>query len=546
MATQSERRVTVDAKGDFVLVFPFDPKLVEAVKAVPGRAWDVKARHWKVPAASINDLRDFVKANRFAIGQEVALRAREVMALRAENLKGSRAEDATIAIPGLGGELRPFQRAGVAYAMRARRCFIADEMGLGKTVQALATVQATGSYPVLVVCPASLKLNWAREAQRWLPGRQVAVVSGARPDFHQYRADLVIINYDILAAHEKGLATIGFKAIVFDEAHYVKGYKAQRTKSAKALAKRVDVRLMLTGTPVLNAPEELVSPLTILGRIDEFGGFWHFMGRYCGYSREGGRVGPPAYLDELHRKLRESCYIRRRKADVLSELPPKTRAIVPMAVDNQRECEAAAKTFDAWLAEQGQLAGFGAAQAEAAVERLKGVIALGKVRAIVAWVQDFVESGEKLVLFAYHAAVQRKLFEALAPLGAVHIFAEDNAEARQAAIDRFQRDQRCKVIVCSLMAAGVGITLTAASNVAFAEMGFTPGIMDQAEDRVHRIGQQDSVTAWYLLAPNTVDDDIWEVIEKKRAIVNAATDGQVADQVPLVRELMAAMRRRSK
>lgn len=544
VATEPERRVKVDAKGDFVLCFPFDPELVDAVKKVPGRVWDKKARHWKVPAASLKELGDFVKANGFAVGQEVAERARQVIATRSENLKASKADDATVAVPGLGGELRPFQRAGVAYATRARRCFIADEMGLGKTVQALATVQATGSYPALIVCPASLKLNWAREAAHWLPGHKTGVISGTKPDFYQYRAELVVINYDILAAHEKGLATIPFKGVIFDEGHYLKGHTAQRTKSAKALAKKADVVLILSGTPVLNAPEELVSPLGILRRLDEFGGFWHFMGKYCGYTREGGKVGPPAYLEELHRKLRESCYVRRRKADVLKELPPKTRAIVPIAMDSHREYEQAVETLSNWLSKQTTLEGFAEAQAKTELDRLKGVIALGKVKSIVAWVEDFIESGEKLVLFAYHKAVQRKLYEALAHTGAVHIFAEDKSEERQAAVDRFQKDSRCRLIVCSLMAAGAGITLTAASNVAFAEMGWTPGLMDQATDRVHRIGQVWPVTAWYLLAPGTVDDDVYELIEKKRKIVDAATDGEAVDQVPVVRELLDVIKRR--
>ncbi|RJQ04851.1 MAG: DEAD/DEAH box helicase [Bacillota bacterium] len=464
-----------------------------------------------------------------------------MMELDSDNIKASYAQDAAITIRGLGGELRPFQRAGVAYALRTERTFIADEPGLGKTCQALATIHASNAYPALVVSPASLKLNWQREAQRWLPGAKVTVLSGVRPDYHQYKADVVVCNYDILAAHQRGLAQRGFRGIVFDEAHNLKGRATQRATAARALVKRARVRLPLTGTPILNGPEEFASPLEIIERIDEFGGYAQFLGRYCGYSLAGQKVGPPAYLDELNRLLRSRCYVRRRKADVLKDLPPKTRAVVPISITNRRDYEEAERSL---AAEDDQRRGLREAQQRAEADRLKGLVALGKIPAIVEWVKDFIHNGEKLVLFAYHKAVQHRLYQALAGSGAVHIFAEDDAVARQSAVDRFQREPKCKVIVCSLMAANAGLTLTAASNVAFAEMGWTPGIMDQATDRVHRIGQVWPVTAWYLLAPGTVDDDIYELIERKRRIVDAATDGQVADQTPLLRELIDAMRRR--
>lgn len=458
----------------------------------------------------------------------------------ADLVRASYAQDAPLAVRGLGGELRPFQRAGVVYALRAERTFIADEPGLGKTCQALATIHASNAYPALVVSPASLKLNWQREAQHWLPGARVTVLEGVRPDFHQYKADVVVCNYDILAAHQRGLAQFRWRAVIFDEAHALKGRDALRTSAARALASRARVRLPLTGTPILNGPEEFASPLEIIGRIDEFGGYGQFLGRYCGYAASGQRVGPPAYLDELNQLLRSRCYVRRRKADVLKDLPPKSRAIIPISISNRRDYEDAERRF---VGEDEQRS---EAQQRAEVDRLKGILALGKVPAVVDWVKDFIHSGEKLVLFAYHKAVQAQLYRGLTGQGAVHIFAEDDATARQAAVDKFQRDPKCKVIVCSLMAANAGLTLTAASNVAFVEMGWTPGIMDQATDRVHRIGQTYPVTAWYLLAPGTVDDDIWSLIERKRQVVNAATDGKDVEQGPTTRELLDALKKRRK
>ena len=233
----------------------------------------------------------------------------------------SKAEDAELEIEGLGGELMPFQRAGVVYALERRRVFLADEQGLGKTIQALATVQADLAYPAVVVCPASLKLNWLREIETWLPGRKAIALSG-RTAQDLEGADLVVLNYEIAAAHLEALSEIAPRALILDESHYVKNPLAVRTKAILELVENLGpdaLRLALTGTPVVNRPAELAPQLRALDRLGEYGTMSSFR---RGYASPGSRR-------KLHSRLRSSCFLRRRKEDVLDPAPgqaPRRRA----------------------------------------------------------------------------------------------------------------------------------------------------------------------------------------------------------------------------
>lgn len=548
------KRVSIDKEGKtFMVFFGYDAALVPAVKQLPQRKFvSTVPKHWTVPATASTVGSVFAFAQEY--GFEITGPARDKMAelteAYANNVEASRAEAADLEVTGLGGELYPFQKAGVAYAVSAKRCFLADSMGLGKTIEALATIQALNAYPALVVCPASLKLNWEREAQKWLPGRSVKVLNGGKDQ--DYAADIVVLNYDILKKHSEGLKDIGFKSIILDESHYLKNYQAARTKACKELVKGIDVRLCLTGTPVLNRPQELLSQLGILGKLEDLGGFWPFAKRYCGAyrGRFGWDMSRSAHLDELNEKLRASCFLRRKKEDVLKELPAKRRAEVPVALSNQAEYNRAERETITWLGEQAaqdeafltsiahlseedqkaakharaDSAVVKAAKAEQLVriEALKQVSARGKLKAIEEWVESFLETGEKLVLFAHHKEIVESLAE---KFGADSITGSTPVKDRQAAVDRFQEDPESRLLVANIQAGGVGITLTAASNVVFAELAWTPAAHEQAEDRLHRIGQQDSVTAWYFLGRGTIDEEIAALIEKKRAVVDAATEG---------------------
>jgi hypothetical protein len=468
-------------------------------------------------------------------------RLRERHARSAGIVALSAARDAPLAVAGLGGELKPFQRAGVAYALARRRAFLADEQGLGKTIQALAALEADGAYPAVVVCPASLKLNWLRELDRWLPGRTVRMLGGERAGAPG-GADVTLVNYDVLARRLAELSAPAPRALVLDESHYCKNAAAKRTQAVQRLAAAVvpdGLVLALTGTPVTNRPAELVSQLRILGRLEEFGSGASFGRRFR---------GPDAHL-RLHWHLRARCLVRRLKAEVLPQLPAKTRAIVPVELDNEPEYRLAERDVVAWLQSQpldlreldARVAAALRAERLVRLNALKQLAARGKLRAALTWIHDFRSSGERLVVFARHREVQRALLAHFPD--ALHILGEDGARAREQALAAFQAPDRAgnQLIVCSLEVAGHGLTLTRASNVAFLELDWTPAKHDQAEDRCHRIGQRDAVTAYYLLAANTVDESIARLLQRKRAVIAAVTDGREQDEEgvldALVREL---------
>lgn len=508
------KALRIDRVGEKVaLTFPYNPDLVVAIREVPGREWDGGNKRWLMPltATSIEALGKFLEIARKSLSledgagilTELASLKEEAEAMQASSM----AADADFEVEGLGGILRPFQKAGVSYASKAKRCFIADEMGLGKTVQALATVHHLNAYPALVVCPASLKINWMREANKWLPGHPNQII----PSW--YKADLDVTNYEALPKLKQQIKDRGYKSLIVDECHYVKNHKAIRTKALLEIAEGIEVILMLSGTPIVNRPAELLAQLQVLGRLEDLGGFRRFSSRYLRWDFKGYGTN----LDELQRELRAKCFIRRKKSDVLKELPPKIRTVVDVELENRGVYDLAAQNCENEIA---------------AIQLFRHEAARQKIKAVEEWVREFLESGEKLVLFAVHIDIQKALIGKFP--GCATILGEEAVSARQASVDRFQTDKECQLIICSLKAAGVGLTLTAASNVAFVEQGWTPADMEQAEDRCHRIGQLDSVTAWYLLAKNTIDTEMAELIEEKRKAISGATDSEKAKIDPSV------------
>jgi superfamily II DNA or RNA helicase len=464
---------------------------------------------------------------------EIAGHAAQVLdRLRAEHrqaldaVRRSRADSAepiaeTAAV--LGGELAPYQWAGVRYALDARRTFLADEQGLGKTVEALAALEADGAYPAIVVCPASIKLGWEREAARWLPHRSIALVQGRAPI--PPTGDITILNYEIVAAHRAALARRRPRALVVDESHYCKNPHAKRTQAVRRLAEAVTpdgLRLALTGTPVLNHPEELIPQLRILGRLEDFGSGARFAREFETQLSE----------ERLHWHLRRRCFVRRRKAEVLPQLPAKRQVVVPIALTNGAEYRLAENDVIAWLRSQpldlsevdARIAAALRAERLAQLTALQRLAARGKLAAALAWIEDFLASGEPLVLFARHIEIQHAVLRHFPR--ALHLLGEDPLAEREASIAAFQDPAGPSLIICATRTAAQGITLTRASNVCFLELEWTPAMHDQAEDRCHRIGQRDAVTAWYLLAATTIDETMATLIQRKREIISAVTDGR--------------------
>jgi superfamily II DNA or RNA helicase len=524
----------------------WDPDVGAAFSKLPGA--DARSATLPIDPWIVEPLEAFIALHDVAVdgpGAEVLGALRAEHAAAQSTIRDSRAVSAE-PIPAvaavIGGELAPFQWAGVRYVLEARRAFIADEQGLGKTVEALAALEADGAFPAIVVCPASLKLNWERESARWLAHRSVAVVEGrsARVGGNGV-ADITILNYEIVAAHREALGRIRPKALVVDESHYVKNPQAKRTQAVRRLAATVGadgLRLALSGTPVLNHAEELVSQLRVIGRIEDFGSGAQFARRFRGELSE----------ERLHWHLRRRCFVRRLKSEVLPQLPAKRQVVVPVALSNDREYRLAEEDVIAWLRSQpldlgelnARIAATLRAERLAQLGTLQRLAARGKLAAALSWIADFLESGEPLVVFARHVEVQQAVLARFPD--AAHLLGRDSARDRDDAVAAFQAPDGPQLLIGATRVAAQGITLTRASNVAFLELEWTPAMHDQAEDRCHRIGQRDAVTAWYLLAADTIDETMAALIQRKRGIVAAVTDGRRVDGDGLVEAVVRELR----
>ena len=509
----------------FVLEVMWDPEIAVAFEALPGASRnELKLDPWIA-----DQLDAFITLHRVAVAPAAAeelerLAEQHRAAQRAIARSRALAADPIPAVASvLGGELAPFQWAAVRYALDARATFLADEQGLGKTVEALATVEAADAYPAVVICPASMKLTWERETAHWLPHRSLVVCHGrsAPPP----PADITILNYEIVEAHRELLVRRRPRALVADESHYCKNPHAKRTKAVRRVADAVaadGLRLALTGTPVLNHADELIAQLRVIGRLREFGSGASFSRQFEGELSE----------ERLHWHLRRHCFIRRLKREVLPQLPAKRQVVVPVALTNEPEYRVAEDDVIEWLRSQpldlaeldAKIAATLRAERLAQLTTLQRLAARGKLAAALTWIHDFLASGEALVVFARHVEVQEAVLARFPD--ALHLLGRDSLASRQASIAAFQRPDGPALIVCATRAAAQGITLTRASNVCFLELEWTPAIHDQAEDRCHRIGQSDSVSAWYLLAAGTIDETMARLIQRKREIVDAVTDGR--------------------
>lgn len=472
-----------------------------------------------------------------------------------EAVAASRATDAAVEVPAPEGlAYLPFQRAGIAYASARPGALLGDEMGLGKTIQAVGVINADPTVRrVLVVCPASLKLNWKRELERWLVRpATIGIASGSLwPE-----GEVVIINYDILSKHRAAVDAVQWDLLVVDEAHYMKNPEAQRTilvlgRDARrgkeaAPAIRARRRLFLTGTPIVNRPVEL---WPLIHSLDPAGwpSFWAYAQRYCGARQNGygWDFSGASHLEELQDKLRSTILIRRLKADVLTELPAKRRQVVEIAANGaagairrereawariERDVEAAAAAAE--LAKAGTDEEYAEAvrrlqdttrAAFTEIAALRHETAVAKIPAVIEHLRCVLDGGAKVVVFAHHHDVVDAL---AAEFGAecVKLDGRDAPAARQAAVDRFQSDPACRLFVGSIAAAGVGLTLTAAAHVVFAELDWTPGNVTQAEDRCHRIGQRESVLVQHLVLEESLDARMAHVLVGKQAVIDAALD----------------------
>jgi len=512
--------------------FPFDPATVNQVKTLPGRKFhNEQEKYWTTPL----QIETLEKLQEWGFTLDPKL----ISHLKQSKVNVNQVEE--VVVSGLENTLFPFQKKGVAFIEhRNGRALIADEMGLGKTIQALAWLRLhPEKRPVVVVVPASLKLNWYRECHMWLQSPKVQILQGTK--IVPIIGEIIIVNYDILTDWIDVLKTIKTQVLILDECHYIKNNSAKRTKAVKMLGKTIPHVIALSGTPIVNRPVEAYNALKLIDNTI-VPDFWNYAHRYCGakHNGYGWDFSGATNTEELHEKLTNTVMIRRRKEDVLTDLPDKIRSFLPIELSNEKEYDEAERNFIAYVRKtKGSIAAIKVSNAEvlAEIEGLKQLAIAGKMKQAISWIRDFVEVNGKLVVFAVHRFVIDKLMEEFGDI-AVKVDGSVTGESRQQAVDRFQNDDKIRLFVGNIKAAGVGITLTAASNVAFLELPWTPGDVSQAEDRCHRIGQKDSVTIHYLLAVNTIEEKIAQMLDSKRQVLDSILDGKETDNQSLLTELM--------
>jgi len=512
--------------------FEFNRELIAEVKKLPGAKYLPKTKSWS--CSTLEESISKLKALHFEMEDlRISLQVKGESGLDKLNSRN---------IAGIKRTLFPYQAEGVDFIERVGgNGLIADEMGLGKTIQALAYLQLHPELrPALIVVPASLKRNWQREIEMTMSTACESQLLNGKKNY-QLKGDIFIINFDIVADWAVYLSKINVKIMIVDEIHKIKNNKAKRTKAVKWLKKRIPQFIGLSGTPITNRPVEFYNAIEMINP-DLFGNFWKFGQRYCDAKNTGfgWDFSGATNTDELHKLLTQSIMIRRLKKDVLKDLPDKIRSYVPIELTNSTEYNRARKDFLKYVEETKSFeAAEKAAEAETLtmINTLRQLAVEGKMKQLIEWIKEFLETDEKLVLFAVHKATIDLVMQEFGEL-AVKIDGSVSNVNRDEAVQQFQNNPKIKLFVGNIQAAGVGLTLTASSNVAFMELPWTPGELLQAEDRCHRIGQKNAVNVYYLLAAGTIEEDMAKLLDSKRMVLDSVLDGKITETTSLLQDLM--------
>lgn len=490
-------------------------------------------------------------------------------------------------LPGFAFRLKEFQSEGVAWLERQDgRALLADEQGTGKTVQVMAYIHKCRMVPALIVVPNTLKLNWRNEiiamtgrhyrinvVGKSYSKRQTEKRAAKHPNVVYSKVptdgcDLYIINYDILAANCEALEALGLQFMAVDESHKIKNPDAKRTQAMQRLAVgSYDAKIkggkrerktfgpgigrvtLMSGTPLVNRPKELwTSVSTVAPWVPEFSTFTRFAFRYTNAQRgtHGWDFNGASNTGELNSLLLKHAMLRRLKADVLKELPPKVYRTLPLEFD-RAEYDRVDAAFNGinWRAGMEAIIRMGgnvpkSDDAIVAIQKLREIAGYAKLESAVEWIKDYTEEGEKLVVFAHNRQVIETIKSELEKdedyRGAVGvIYGGVSDEARADAVLNFQEDPKVRVIIVGITAGGFGLTLTAAKAVAFVQLPWTPGEISQCVDRIHRIGQDaDTVTVYNLVAEGTIEEDMAEMLIGKGQVLDAVLDdGRVVNTLDL-------------
>lgn len=531
--------MNIELKGNyFELSFRYRPAIVERIRQISGRRYDGDKKVWLIPSSQkveldkvIYQIRQFESINWISSAQKTV----------EEDIVYEIPELPTLNIPhNLKIQPYPYQMKGIARGLELKRFMNCDEPGLGKSLESIATINLGNAFPCLVICPSSLKINWQREWEKFTDKKAMVLSDKVRdtwPFFWQTGMhQIFIVNYESLKKYfvQRIKKSQGwtlrdvefrnsiqlFKSVIIDESHRCKSSSTQQAKFCKGICSGKEWIIELTGTPVVNKPKDLVPQLSILNRMEDFGGYKTFINRYCSGQNEASN------LKELNFMLWNKCMFRREKSLVLTDLPDKIRQVNTCEITNRKEYIDAERDLIMYLQkykdaddEKIQKALRGEVMVKIGI--LRNISARGKVRDVIEFVKDFQENGKKIILFCSLHEVVDKL-KNIFPM-AVSVTGRDSQDEKQRAVDAFQNNPNTDIIICSIKAAGVGLTLTASSNVAFVEFPWTYADCCQCEDRAHRIGQKDSVTCYYFLGRKTIDEKVYKIIQAKKNIADAVT-----------------------
>lgn len=530
--------MNIELKGDnFELSFKYKTSIIDRVRQIPGRRFDGAKKVWIVPTRSRVELERMI----YQIQQFENINWVNGTEKKEEDIAYDIPELPDLTVPhNLKIQPYPYQLKGIARGLELKRFMNCDEPGLGKTLQSIATINLADAFPCLVICPSSLKINWLREWEKFTDKKAMILTDKVRDTwtffFQTGMHQVFVVNYESLKKYfvqrikkaegwtlrdvEFRNSINLFKSVIIDESHRCKSASTQQAKFCKGICTGKEWVIELTGTPVVNRPKDLIPQLAILNRMEDFGGYKPFVNRYCSGQREASN------LKELNFNLWQYCMFRREKSLVLTDLPDKIRQVNTCEITNRKEYMDAERDLIMYLqkykdADDDKIEKALRGEVMVKIGLLRNISARGKVRDVIEFVKDFRENGKKIILFcSLHEVVDqlKRYFPT-----AVSVTGRESPDEKQRAVDAFQNNPKADIIICSIKAAGVGLTLTASSNVAFVEFPWTYADCCQCEDRAHRIGQKDSVTCYYFLGRRTIDEKVYRIIQEKKNIANAVT-----------------------
>ncbi len=524
-----------------IISFEYDESLLEAVKLLDRDAhWNQEFKHWVIPVNewSRDNIVRFVKLHGF---QHKALEKEQEV-----KWDYSVPPEDLLALKGMVQkkdfeyEARDYQLHALAYAIDNVNIINGDDVGLGKTFEAIIYAEVTESFPCLVVVPASVKYNWKREWDKITKGKRETAVIESRPkkkNPNNWDADVIFINYDILAKKVGTGATyrfeelkdIDWRMVIFDEAHFLKNGKSQRSKVAGRISNGDLSVQLLTGTATMNKPVELWNLLKLVNSDEYIANDWHhFITRYCGgYRGKFGWVTDGATNTmELNKLLRENCYIRREKSEVLEELPNFISQRIEIPISNERAYTKAEDDIIEFLREtQGEEKAEKAMQAEhlVALSTLRKMSSEGKIKAVEGYLKDWKESGRKLLVFGLHTEGLEYLSKKFkCPLINGNTSAKRKFEIKE---EWIVSDDIFLFGNMSSMGTGTDGLQKVCSDAIIYELPWRPSDLTQAIGRIHRSGQTVPPVITYLTSPKTIDLDMWGMLEEKEQVTDAVNKG---------------------